>query len=281
VSAQPPALDGPLALPSLRAITYLAPGLPAELFRLVLDGLAARVGRAPELLVDTRLSGPERGGPDPFSAGEADLGFLCAPPYLWLLERTAPLIRLLPAGFVFDDPRAAGRPAYFADVIVRRGGAAAFTELRGGTIAYNDRCSLSGYYSLLERLTTLGGSDFAHLVCSGSHLDSIRAVLDGTADAAAIDSNVLALQRRAHPDVAAALEVIESWGPFAVQPIVVRADLDPGLVEALTETLLNLHHDAAIGERLHSFGVSRFVAVDESLYERERRLLERCASLAS
>ena len=49
---------------------------------------------------------------------EADVGFMCAPGYLWLAERTPPSVELVGAACVFDDPRNAGRPVYFSDLIV-------------------------------------------------------------------------------------------------------------------------------------------------------------------
>jgi hypothetical protein len=71
----------------LRFVTYLAPTLP-------LERIASRVGDElgveTTLMSDARSSGPQRDGRDPFSAGEADVGFLCAPPMLWLRERNPP-----------------------------------------------------------------------------------------------------------------------------------------------------------------------------------------------
>lgn len=60
----------------LRALTYLAPGLPLEFFEEVTAHLATRLGRELRLASECRSSGPMHGDLDPFRAGEADLGFL-------------------------------------------------------------------------------------------------------------------------------------------------------------------------------------------------------------
>jgi ABC-type phosphate/phosphonate transport system substrate-binding protein len=102
---------------ALRFVTYLAPSLPIELFELV----------------------AELDSDDPFAAGEFDVGFVCAPPFLWLRARRPPSVELVGAGWVFDDPRANGAPVYFSDVIVAASSAArTFADLRGGVWAYND-----------------------------------------------------------------------------------------------------------------------------------------------
>ena len=85
-------------------------------------------------------------------------------------------------------------------------------------------------------------------------------VASGAADAAAIDSNVLALHRGFHPE----LRVLESWGPFPIQPAIVRASLPETEKARIATTLLTLHerHGAA----LERFGVTRFVSGDETHY---------------
>src|SRR5262245_51098615 len=71
----------------LRLRTYLTPSVPRSLFAYLAQYLGERLGLAIELQTETRHSGPPPGQPDPFRTGEIDLGFFCAPPYIWLLER--------------------------------------------------------------------------------------------------------------------------------------------------------------------------------------------------
>ena len=264
---------------TLRLITYLSPGLPLELFEDVGAYLEEELGLPTTLAAETATSAPPRDEPDPFSTGRADLGFLCAPGYCWLSERTPPAVRLVEAAFVFDDPRAEGRPVYFADVVVSdRSPYRRLEDLRGSRWTYNDSASLSGCFSVLEELQRRGLGDpfFGAVTCSGSHRRSLEQVMRGEADCAAIDSNYLLLLRRHDPMLAASVRVLESLGPHAIQPVVARAGLEPGIHEAVTEALLGMHLRDRWGGLLRRDGVLRFAAVGESDYAGERRALRRC-----
>ena len=228
---------------TLRLISYLAPSIPEELFRLVAKHLDASIE------FETRISGPLEGDDDPFADGRADVGFVCAPTYRWMRERVTLLPALVPL-----DPRANGRPVYFADVVVRADSPIErFDQLRGRRWAYNDRNSKSGWFSMLERA---GGDTrfFAELVHAGSHLQSLDAVRRGAVDAAAIDSNVLASQPRG------GLRVIESWGPFPIQPVIVRNGIDDAVKSRIAEALLAI-------DGLEPFGFARFALVTAADYE--------------
>ena len=122
---------------------------------------------------------------------------------------------------------------------------------------------MSGYFSLLEKLAESGAdvSFFDTVSCSGSHLNSIEAVLNGDADAAAIDSNVLRIRLREVPGLSEKLRVIETWGPFPIQPIVVRSTLHPELKERLREAFHSTENDESTRRTLGRYGLIRFVAV--------------------
>jgi phosphonate transport system substrate-binding protein len=227
----------------MKLITYLAPSIPADFFRLIARDLGAT------LEFDETISGPLEGDEEPFTSGRADIGFVCSPTYRWL----RPKVELLPLPVPLDG-RASGRPVYFADVVVRaHSKSRSFEELRGGVWAYNDRNSRSGWFAMLER----GGHGFfSEFVASGSHLESIEMVRAGEADAASIDSNVLRLHG------AKGLRIIESWGPFAIQPVIIRSGVGADDKRRVADALLTLHerHD------LSGFGFARFVEPDPSLY---------------
>ena len=271
---------------TLRAVTYLSPGIPRELFGLVTDHLSHTFHLEVELWSETGSSGPMEGDPDPFRAGRADLGFLCSPSFLFLSTARLPSVELVPAAFAFSDPRAEGRPVYFADVVVRAGDSAeSLGELRGRTWAYNDECSLSGYFSVLQGLAALGapvrgerdgGSFFACELRSGSHQASVDAVRFGRADAAAIDSVALNLMRREEPRIAEELRVVETLGPFPIQPVVARAGLGGPSPAELAGALLELEPNGALA----AFGLERFVPIDVSAYEDEHRELVRLGRLS-
>jgi phosphonate transport system substrate-binding protein len=95
----------------------------------------------------------------------------------------------------------------------------------------------------------------------GSHLNSIEAIVRGEADAAAIDSNVLRIRLREAPAFRKKLRVIESWGPFPIQPVVVRSTLHQGLKQRLRSAFLATEEDQRTRRILKDFGLSHFVAV--------------------
>jgi phosphate/phosphite/phosphonate ABC transporter binding protein len=180
---------------------------------------------------------------------------------------------------VFQDSRTPGRPVYFSEMIVRRGSpVGSFLDLRGGSWAYNDPCSLSGYYSLLEKLGRLGEDEgfFKRVVYSGSHLNSMEMVVRGDIDAAAIDSNVLKIKLKSSPELGEQLRVLESWGPFPVQPIVLRSDLHPDLKDRLHAGLLTINADPRTSPTLARFGLERFAPVTYEHYAPEEQALRKC-----
>lgn len=244
----------------LRIITYLAPSIPEKLFALVGRHIEETSGVPTAVDFETRISGPLDGDDDPFADGRADIGFVCAPSFRWLRARSA--VELLPLPVPVDE-RAAGRPVYFADVVVRASSAArSFDDLGGGTWSYNDRNSKSGWFSMLQR----AGSEsfFERLVHAGSHLRSLELVLSGAADAAAIDSNTLRLQMCENEAVRNELRIVESWGPFPIQPVIIRSAIDAETKARVADALLGMH--ATMGEELTRCGIERFVLGDEKVY---------------
>jgi phosphonate transport system substrate-binding protein len=254
----------------IRFVTYLSPSIPQALFEALADQVQCALGRERvSLRVESRVSGPQKGGECSSFAEEADVAFMCAPSFIWLHDLQPPPVELLGVLPVFDDERNQGQPVYFCDVVVRNDGPIhAFSELEGGSWAYNDACSLSGYYSLLNKLaeSDVDETYFDNIFCSGSHLDSIEAVLSGEADAAAIDSNVLRIRHREVPALRGKLRVIESWGPFPIQPVVVSSVLPSRLKQRLRAAFLATEENQRTHQILKEFGLTRFVVVDQGDY---------------
>lgn len=265
----------------LRFVTYMTPSLPLELYAFLAQAAGEFLGLETDLEVVETASGPspeevER-GEDPFSRGWADVGFVCAPSYLWLHDRPDPRAELLGVAPVFRDPRNGGGPVYFSDVVVAAGSRwRSLEEMRGASWCYNDCQSLSGYFSVLERLTAMGeGSDFFRGgFCAGSHLAAIERVLDGTADAAAIDSNVLLFALRRRPGLAARLRTVASLGPHGVQPVVVRSGATAERRRDLRRLFDHLHIDPILRRTLaEDFLIAGFAPVSDADYDRERAIL--------
>jgi phosphonate transport system substrate-binding protein len=249
----------------LRFATFLAPNM-LPVYRFLADRIGERLGRPVELVVGTRF--------DQFERGEADLGVLCGLPYVWLAARHRPPVEPLAAPVLAGD-RYAGRPVYYSDVVVRRDSPITrIGELRGCSWAYNEPASHSGHTVTLYSLVRMGARPafFARVVEAGFHQRAVRLVAAGAVDAAAIDSQVLAIELRDHPDLDG-LRVIGSFGPSTIQPVVAASRLPEQLKDEVRELLVELADDPTARPVLDHGFIDHFAPVDDAAYDDIRAML--------
>jgi phosphonate transport system substrate-binding protein len=249
----------------LRFATFLAPNM-LPVYRFLADRIADRLGRPVELVVGRSF--------DQFERGKADLGVICGLPYVWLAARRPPPVEPLAAPVLAGD-RYAGRPVYYSDVIVRRDSPiSCLEELRGYSWAYNEPASHSGHTVTLCSLVRMGAEPgfFARVVEAGFHQRAIRLVADGAVDAAAIDSQVLAIELRDHPQLAG-LRVVGSFGPSTIQPVVAASRLPERLKDQVREFLVKLGDDPTARPVLDHGLIRRFSPVDDAAYDDIRAML--------
>lgn len=247
----------------LRCATWLAPGLPLGLFELVSSEIAHALGTEAVLESFTASSGPDPDD-DPFARDEFDVGFMCAPSYRRLSTPSPPSVRLVPAAAVFMDERNDGCPVYFVELMARAGLAAvSLQELKGMRIGFNDHQSLSGLHAFNEQVEAVGldASSFT-MVHTGGHHQSIAMLESGRLDAASIDSNTL-LAMGGAPN---GLRVLETWGPFPIQPVVARSSLLDTTRDIMANALLALDEHAESARALRRFHVERFAPVTDADY---------------
>lgn len=183
---------------------------------------------------------------------------------------------------VLQGERYAGQPIYFSDVIVRRDSPfRSFAGLRGASWAYNERSSHSGYGITRFTLVTMGETAgfFSRVIEAGSHQNAIRMVAAGEVDASAIDSQVLAIELRDHPELAEGLRVVGSLGPSTIQPVVVSVRLPVADAAAVRAALLSMGDDPSARPWLDRGLIERFVRVDGDDY-RDIRAMVRAAEEA-
>jgi phosphonate transport system substrate-binding protein len=245
--------------PLLRFATFLAPNL-LPVYRFITRRVGERLGCATELTVGSCYGqlGPE-----------ADVGFICGLPYVELARRPNPPVEPLAAPVLLGE-RYGGRPVYFSDVVVRRDSPfRCFADLRGCTWSYNEPTSHSGYGLTRYWLVRLGQTRgfFGRVVEAGWHERSLRLVASGEVDASAVDSQVLAVALRDHPELAARLRVLEVLGPSTIQPVVASRRLSAALRSELRGVLLGLADDAEGRARLAHGFVARFAAVGDGDYD--------------
>jgi phosphonate transport system substrate-binding protein len=249
----------------LRFATFLAPNM-APVYRFLADRIGRRLDRKVELVVGRSF--------DQFEQGEADLGVICGLPYVWLAARRPPPVEPLAAP-ILRGARYAGRPIYYSDVIVRHDSPiTCLEELEGRSWAYNEPASHSGHTVTLYSLIRLGARPgyLGKVVEAGFHQRAIRLVAAGRVDAAAIDSQVLAIELRDHPQLAG-LRVIGALGPSTIQPVVAANRLPDRLKDQVRDLLVTLADDPAARPVLGYGLIDRFTPVGDAAYDDIRAML--------
>jgi phosphonate transport system substrate-binding protein len=210
----------------------------------------------------------------------ADFCFICGLPYVL---RTAPRLDPPPlvaiAAPVLQGKRYQNRPIYFSDVIVHRDSPFhSFADLRGCSWAYNEPESQSGYGITRYWLTSLGETRgyFGAVIEAGFHQKAIRMVQDRSIDAAAIDSQVLAVELRDHPALQTQLRVVHTLGPSTIQPFAAASHIPASVRTEVQGALLEMHRDPAAAEVLGRGFIDHFAAVADSDYDDIRAMLHAC-----
>jgi phosphonate transport system substrate-binding protein len=239
---------------------FLAPNMTA-----VYDHVASRVGQAlgvPAELIEGNSFVQLRDG-------SVDLALLCGLPYVRLCRERPGILRPLAAP-VLDEPRYQDRPVYFSDIIVREASPfRSFSDLRGRSWAYNGEESFSGCLLVRHYLLQLGQTEayFGRLVFSGRHQESIRKVVDGEVDGAAIDSHVLAVERLRNPELAGKVRVIAVLGPSTIPSLVATAGVPQELQARICDAVGALDDDPASRKVLASGLIRRFTPIDDRAYD--------------
>jgi phosphate/phosphite/phosphonate ABC transporter binding protein len=250
----------------LRFATFLAPNM-LPVYRCLAERISDRLGQPVELVVATSF--------DQFERGEADLGVICGLPYVWLADRHPSPVEPLAAP-VLHGARYGGRPIYYSDVIVRHDSPISrVEELEGRSWAYNEPASHSGHTVTLYSLVAMGAQPgfLGRVVEAGFHQRAIRLVAAGAVDAAAIDSQVLAIELRDHPRLADGLRLIGSFGPSTIQPVVASSGLPSRLKDQVRKLLVGLT-DEPLARPVLDYGlIDHFTAIDDAAYDDIRAML--------
>ena len=250
----------------LRCATFLSPVL-YNTYASITRYVGERLGVPTILHVGQSL--------DEFATGKADIGFLCG--LLYAKMSSPRLIELLAAPIVIGE-RYSGKPLYYSDVVVRRDSSyTSFDTLQGTRWAFNEAASHSGYnivsYSLLLRGKTF--EHFGSMLKTGSHFASLQAVLDGDADAAAIDSHVLDVWFQQQPELAQQLRVVEMLGPSTIPPIVASTRVDAQTRHQIQEILCTMHEDVDGAKGLRGGLIERLMPVEDEHYDDMRYMFAR------
>jgi ABC-type phosphate/phosphonate transport system substrate-binding protein len=253
---------------NIRFATFLSP-IMYEIYTYIARYVGERMGHPTTLRVGQSF--------DEFAENQVDVAFICGLPYVRISSQDASLVELLAAPVLMGE-RYLHKPVYFSDVIVRSDSPyTSFDDLGGCIWAYNERVSHSGCnlvcYSLLER--GKAPDYFGKTEKSGSHMRSLEMVLEGEADATAIDSHLSDILRSRDEVLARRLRVVDVLGPSSIPPVVVSRRLDNELKCRLREALITMHLDNCGAEELRKGLIERFVTVEDEDYRNIREMLEK------
>ena len=253
----------------LSVATLLAPSV-LPVYAMAARRIGERLNRPAQLVVPTDYA---RCGAD-----LDDVCFVCSVPYVQLARTGAIGMDVIAAPVLLGE-RYGGRTVYFSDVIVRtESPVQRFAELAGSRWAYNEPFSHSGFLVVLHHLAATGqtASFVGEPIEAGYHDDAIRLVLDGHADWAAIDSQVLDIWRRQEPSIDLRLRVVATLGPSTIQPVVASTTrlTDRERREATTALVL-LAEDPLARPLLDAAGIDRFVPAVDADYADIRGMFER------
>jgi phosphonate transport system substrate-binding protein len=254
--------------PRLRVATHLAPSvLPA--YALAARRMGEKLDRPAELVVAADYQR---------CAADVDhVCFVCSIPYLLLSAEGR--IQMEPiAAPILRGRRYGGRPVYFSDIIVRADRPwRSLEELDGRRWAFNEPYSHSGFMVVLYALAERGATPafIRGAVEAGFHDDAIRMVVDGHADWAAIDTQVVDLAVRLEPRLRTQLRVIDTLGPSTIQPVVASARrLSGAQRSAVRDALLAMDSEPSDRRVLRAAGIDRFVAITDDAYDDIRAMFE-------
>jgi ABC-type phosphate/phosphonate transport system substrate-binding protein len=210
---------------------------------------------------------------DEVAAGPVALIFLCGLPYARLRDRGFPLEPLAAPVSVADS---AARPRYRSLLLGRAGGPArSVDDLEGARLVINGYESMSGW--VLPVGSGLPLERFDTVEETGSHRSSLDRLLAGTADAAPIDSMLLAGERLNDARLVD-LPELAAYGPSPSPPIVLVGG-DDELALRLRGVLVSLHEDAGGRTALGLGRMLRLDAVDDADYDVTRACDRRAAPL--
>jgi len=199
----------------------------------------------------------------------SDIAFVCT--YAFVQGRKDFGMELLVA------PVVRGQSQYHSQLIVPSGSEAdSIEDLKGRRFASADELSNTGWLYPTFVLRNLGHDHhgfFSDVVFTGGHDRSIRAVADGVAAGAAVDSLVLETVIEAEPEIGKRVKVIHTSPAFGNPPVVVHPGFDPKLRERVREVLLSLHESKEGADALGILDIDRFVLPDPDSYDAVERMM--------
>jgi phosphonate transport system substrate-binding protein len=150
-----------------------------------------------------------------------------------------------------------------------------FQQLKGKIFAFTDPLSFSGRVYPLSRLKTMGVKPeefFRKTFYTASHEKSIRAVANGLADGASVDSLIFDDMKRRRDPAIDRVKIIEISPPYGIPPIVVSPLTKESTKQLMLMTLIRMANDPTGREILRGLQIERFIMPDLRIYSEAEKL---------
>jgi phosphonate transport system substrate-binding protein len=258
--APPPGGDGKFLRVAVAPI--LSPEKSVVLYRPFVKYLASRIGLQPRMSEQQTYAQTN----DMVHYGKCDLAVVCDYPFVHG-EREFGMEALV-------IPQIRGAITYRSLILVPASSQArSLLDLKGKRFAVVDMLSNSGWLFPAVWLKRRGKdpvSFFSHMVFSGSHDQSLKAVLEGYVDGAAVNSLVYDQMVEEDPSVASKIRVVLVSPPYGMPPYVVSKTTDILLKKKLLKALLGMHLDPEGKKVLEKLGIQRFRVPDPKSFDSVR-----------
>lgn len=199
---------------------------------------------------------------------EVDLVFSCSGPYVTAHDTFGAEILAVPV--------VGGKKVYYSLVLSQKNrGFKSLEDLKGKRFAFTDPQSNTGCMAPKYILAEMGQtpkSFFRETFFTHSHDNSIKAVAEGLADGAAVDSLIWEYLDAKDPKYTSQTQVIARSPAYGIPPLIVHPAMDPGLKTRLQAVLLGLHEDPAGRALLREIQIDRFERGNDSDYESVRQM---------
>ncbi len=199
---------------------------------------------------------------------ELDLAFVCSGPYVSGKEEFGMELLVVPVCH--------GKKVYHSYFITStKNGNDSFESLRGKTFAFTDPLSNTGYLVPIYYLAKRGETEksfFAKTFFTHGHDNSIKAVAEGLADGAAVDSLIYDYLKSVNPEMTAKTMIIEKSPPYGIPPVVTLSSMAPQTKEKLRNIFLSIHENPQGRKILEQLRIERFERGNDKDYDTVREL---------
>jgi phosphonate transport system substrate-binding protein len=199
---------------------------------------------------------------------QLEAAFVCSGPYVDGHRQFG--LELLAA------PQAYGKTVYYSYIIVAKDSpVGSFAALRGKRFAFTDPLSNTGKLVptyMLSRMRETPETFFKEFIYTKAHDKSIKAVAQGIVDAAAVDSLIWEYLNAANQEHVVRTRILQKSPSYAIPPIAVPRELDPGLKAKMRHAVLNAHTDPKGREILKKMKIDKFVIIDDMAYDSVREM---------